>query len=84
MALRPSCSAARGIFLDQGSNLCFLCWQTDSSPLSTWEADSYFSLNCWEVEREDAGMEEASGIVLFPDCCLPVVCVCVCVCVCPG
>ena len=29
-----SCSAACGIFLDQGSNLCLLHWQVDSLPLS--------------------------------------------------
>ena len=29
----PSCSAARGIFPDQGSNLCPLHWQADSQPL---------------------------------------------------
>ena len=29
----PSCSAARGIFPDQGSNLCPLRWQADSQPL---------------------------------------------------
>ena len=29
----PSCSAARGIFPDQGLNLCPLHWQTDSQPL---------------------------------------------------
>ena len=29
-----SCSAARGIFPDQGSNLCLLHWQADSLPLS--------------------------------------------------
>ena len=28
-----SCSAARGIFPDQGSNLCPLHWQADSQPL---------------------------------------------------
>ena len=28
-----SCSAACGIFLDQGSNLCPLHWQADSQPL---------------------------------------------------
>ena len=27
-----SCSAARGIFRDQGSNLCLLHWQADSLP----------------------------------------------------
>ena len=29
----PSCSAARGILPDQGSNLCPLHWQADSQPL---------------------------------------------------
>ena len=29
----PSCSAAHGILLDQGSNPCPLRWQTDSQPL---------------------------------------------------
>ena len=29
----PSCSAACGIFLDQGSNPCPLHWQADSQPL---------------------------------------------------
>ena len=33
MAHRPSCSAACGIFPDQGSNLCPLHWQADSQPL---------------------------------------------------
>ena len=30
---RLSCSVACGIFADQGSNLCPLDWQADSSPL---------------------------------------------------
>ena len=30
---RPHCSAARGIFPDQGSNPCPLRWQADSQPL---------------------------------------------------
>ena len=29
----PSCSAARGIFPDQGPNPCLLHWQADSQPL---------------------------------------------------
>ena len=33
VALRLSCSAAFGIFLDQGLNLCPLHWQADSYPL---------------------------------------------------
>ena len=36
MAHGLSCSAACGIFLDQGSNLCPLDWQADSSPLVLW------------------------------------------------
>ena len=33
VAHRLHCSAARGIFPDQGSNLCPLHWQTDAQPL---------------------------------------------------
>ena len=33
VALGPSCSAACGIFPDQGSNPCSLHWQADSQPL---------------------------------------------------
>ena len=33
MAHGPSCSAACGIFPDQGSNLCPLHWQADSQPM---------------------------------------------------
>ena len=33
VALWPSCSAAYGIFPDQGSNPCPLHWQADSQPL---------------------------------------------------
>ena len=33
VAQRPSCSAACGIFPDQGSNPCPLHWQADSQPL---------------------------------------------------
>ena len=28
-----NCPVAYGVFLDQGSNLCFLHWQVDSEPL---------------------------------------------------
>ena len=34
VAYELGCSVARGIFLVQGSNLCFLHWQADSLPLS--------------------------------------------------
>ena len=33
VAYGPSCSVARGIFPDQGSNPCPLHWQADSQPL---------------------------------------------------
>ena len=33
VAHEPSCSAACGIFPDQGSNPCLLHWQADSQPL---------------------------------------------------
>ena len=48
-AHRLSCSTARGIFLDQGSNQCLLHWQVDSLPLSRWGRPyfSYFrALSC--------------------------------------
>ena len=38
VAHRPSCSAACGIFPDQGSNPCPLHWQADSQPLCHREA----------------------------------------------
>ena len=34
VAHRLSCSVARGIFPDQGLNLCLLHWQVDSLPVS--------------------------------------------------
>ena len=34
VAHRLRCSAARGIFLDNGLNMCLLHWQVDSLPLS--------------------------------------------------
>ena len=40
-----TCSAARGVFLDQGSNLSLLHWQPDSSPLSHQESPRYNIFN---------------------------------------
>ena len=34
MSLELGCSAACGVFSDQGSNVCLLHWQVDSLPLS--------------------------------------------------
>ena len=42
VAHRLSCSAACGILLDQGSNLCLLHWQADSLPLSHQGSPTYF------------------------------------------
>ena len=56
----PSCSAACGIFPDQGSNLCPLHWQADSQPLrhqgSPWRTDlnaicEGSAVRCWCVCR---------------------------------
>ena len=38
----PSCSAACGIFPDQGSNPCPLHWQADSQPLRHQGSPSFF------------------------------------------
>ena len=35
------CSVTHGIFPDEGSNLCLLHWQADSSPLSSQESPGY-------------------------------------------
>ena len=45
MALGLSCSAACGIFLDLGSNLCPLHWQADSQPLRPLGSPSLLLLN---------------------------------------
>ena len=42
----PSCSAACGIFADQGSNPCPLHWQVDSQPLCHQGSPRPFFLNC--------------------------------------
>ena len=42
VAHRPSCSAACGIFPDQGSNPCPLHWQADSQPLRHQGSPSSF------------------------------------------
>ena len=45
VAHRPSCSAACGIFLDQGPNPCPLHWQADSQPLCHQGSPDIISLN---------------------------------------
>ena len=43
----PSCSAARGIFPDQGSNPCPLHWQADSQPLRHQGSPKEIFLMCY-------------------------------------
>ena len=49
----PSCSVARGIFPDQGSNPCPLHWQADSQPLrhqgSPMRTFKIYSLNNFQI-----------------------------------
>ena len=45
VAHSPSCSAACGIFADQGSNPCPLHWQADSQPLHHQGSPSFFLIN---------------------------------------
>ena len=42
----PSCSAACGIFPDQGSNPCSLHWQAGSQPLHHQGSPHFFKKNC--------------------------------------
>ena len=51
VAHRPSCSAACGIFPDQGSNPCPLHWQADSQPLCHQGSPnkSLFCLYLWKI-----------------------------------
>ena len=73
----PSCSAAYGIFPDQGSNPCPLHWQADSQPLchqgSPWAAVLYLgvkklSQQRWTVRFVSEGRlccTEECGVLLF-------------------
>ena len=55
----PSCSAACGIFPDQGSNPCPLHWQADSQPLRHQGSPRVFSIPlhpvCPEPSRFQSG-----------------------------
>ena len=50
VAHRPSCSAACGIFPDQGSNPCPLHWQADSQPLRHQGSPHYYFYSLFELE----------------------------------
>ena len=52
----PSCSAACGIFPDQGLNPCPLHWQADSQPLRHQGSPEAQSLNHW-TSREVPAMK---------------------------
>ena len=45
------CSTARGVFPDQGLNLCLLHWQADSLPLSHQGSPKYQFLTHKKVKR---------------------------------
>ena len=53
--LWPSCSAACGIFPDQGSNPCPLHWQADSQPLRHQGSPvTYLIIICFPLLRHKA------------------------------
>ena len=69
----PGCSAACGIFPDQGSNPCPLHWQADSQPLRHQGSPRYLfisvgSVECWDLNPSLS----ASKFHAFPTglCCL--------------
>ena len=47
----PSCSAACGIFPDQGSNPCPLHWQADSQPLRHQRSPKHNFYTHWETKK---------------------------------
>ena len=60
VALGLSCFAACGIFLDQGSNLCPLHWQVDSS-VPPGKYPPFFSVLC----RTSSVSGESGDLALF-------------------
>ena len=71
MACWLSCLLARGIFLDQGLNLCLLHWQVDSSPLSYEGSPEVSNLN--EVHKLKKNMMRLGACqslsIVFCCCC---------------
>ena len=70
MAHRPSCSAACGIFPDQGSNLCPLHWQAESQPLRHQGSPirTFLLMGCYRqlvsghlVVNKESGLRGATG-----------------------
>ena len=64
VAHRLSCSAAGGIFLDQGSNPCLLHWQVDSQPLDHQGSPMLSSQNKTNSNSKESG--DLSGIRAEP------------------
>ena len=60
----PSCSAACGIFPDQGSNRCPLHWQADSQPLRHQGSPTAMTFN---TEKND-NKKSQEGVVSSPYC----------------
>ena len=61
----PSCSAACGIFPDQGSNLCPLHWQADSQPLCHQGSPGRWILNhCATLEAPKYTLKDIFMTVL--------------------
>ena len=91
VAQGPSCSAACGIFPDQGSNLCPLHWQADSQPLHHQGSPSWvFSSMKYQITSLD---HFPIGLFVMLICCHSLYTLCVtlfygfrnrlCVCVLP-
>ena len=62
----PSCSAARGIPPDQGSNPCPLHWQADSQPLRH-QGSPEFPLFMWMISNtfSPAALSQVSALVSY-------------------
>ena len=65
----PSCSAACGMFPDQGSNPCPLHWQADSQPLRRQGSPSYTSfIKLPSSHLEQAGDRRPEARPQLPGC----------------
>ena len=62
----PSCSAACGIFPDQGSNPCPVHWQADSQPLHHQGSPVWLFLTvCWNLYLKNCRNNLRPRIVLY-------------------
>ena len=67
VAHRPSCSAARGILPDQGSNPCPLHWQADSQPLRHQGSPkiSLLTSNMIHFDRDNPHIQKFCGVSII-------------------